>query len=280
MQFTIRLGSRLTWRVLVTCAAVLALGHCVAMALNLGLGYHTRTLQLLDLNEERSFGTIFSVAVLVANAGLLTIFAFAARRSGGLGSRESSWWAGLAVLFLFMSADEVFGIHESLIDPLRQSLHPSGALHFAWVVPYTALVVTVAALYTPFLLRLPRETAIRLVIAGAVYVGGAIGMEMVAGKMEESHGYAGRALPMETEYLVEESMEMLGAIYFLTALLRHVERRGEPVVLVASLPDALTPSPCEETNALPSSAAPTILPPRASSCGSPCVRSPCLSSSC
>jgi hypothetical protein len=79
-----------------------------------------------------------------------------------------------------------------------------------------------------------------------------MGMEMVAGHMVDAHGYSERSLPMELEYLVEESMEMLGAIYFLTALLRHVELRGAPLVFVVSMPDARVRSPCAGESDIPS----------------------------
>lgn len=134
MQLSIRLASRPTWRVLWTAIALLATGHSVAMILTLGLGYDSSVVQLLDLNEERSLGTVYSVALLGGSAVLLLILALAARKRGGDDARDARWWGGLVVVFAFMAADEAAGIHESLIVPLRRALHTSGALYFAWVV--------------------------------------------------------------------------------------------------------------------------------------------------
>jgi hypothetical protein len=104
------------------------------MILTLGLGYDSSVVQLLDLNEERSLGTVYSVALLGGSAVLLLILALAARKRGGDDARDARWWGGLVVVFAFMAADEAAGIHESLIVPLRRALHTSGALYFAWVV--------------------------------------------------------------------------------------------------------------------------------------------------
>jgi len=237
MQLSIRLASQPTWRVLVGLTALLGAGHVagVAIRLRVGLG----RLQLLDLNEERGLGTVFSVALLFGAAALLALMAFAARQRGGDEARDAAWWLGLAVMFVFMGADEGVGIHELLIVPVRRALHTSGVLYFAWVVPYAALVFSVGLLYVRFLLRIPRDVAVRFVIAAAIYVGGALGMELIAGRMAGSYGE--RSLPMEVEYLVEESLEMLGAAYFITALLRYVERGGGPLRLLADMPDGRVP---------------------------------------
>jgi hypothetical protein len=247
VQLSIRLASRPTWRVLSTVAAALAVGHSVAMILTLWLGYDSSVVRLLDLNEERSFGTAYSVALLGGSALLLLVLALVARKRGGDEARDARWWGGLAVIFAFMSADEAGGIHESLIVPLRQALHASGVLYFTWVVPYAALVLATGLLYTRFLLRLPRAVAVRFVIAGVIFVGGALGMELIAGWMTELTGYNYRSLLMELEYLVEETMEMLGVAYFVAALLRYVELGGGPLLLAVAMPDAegsepLTPS--------------------------------------
>jgi hypothetical protein len=238
MQFTIRLASRPTWRVLLGLTGLLAVGHVASMVVTLGFKHESRRVRLLDLNEELSLGTAYSVALLVGSAVLVALLAVAARRRGGPEARDARWWAGLAVMFAFMGADEGVAIHEMLIVPVRKALNTSGLLFFAWVVPYGALVVAVVLVYIRLLFRLPRQIAIRFVIAGAVYVGGAVGLELIAGWMVDSLGYAERSLPMELEYLVEETMEMLGVAYFVTALLRYVELGGEPLQVSVAMPDA------------------------------------------
>jgi hypothetical protein len=247
MQVSLRLESRPTWRLLTIATALLSLGHVVNMVLRY-VGYRSGLLTLLDLNEEQSFGTLYSVVELVACAAVLFSLTFAARRRDARWRADALWWLGLGVLFVFMSADEGLALHEALMDYVQQTLHASGVLYYAWVIPYAGLVVMVVLIYARFLLRLPRGIAIRFVIAGAVYVGGALGLEMVAGYMGETQAYSKRAFPTwlfraqwEVEYLVEETMEMLGAAYFLVALLRYIELGGEPLQVTVTIPDATAP---------------------------------------
>jgi hypothetical protein len=44
-----------------------------------------------------------------------------------------------------------------------------------------ALLVALAIYFVPFMLRLPRPTAVRFFIAGAIFVSGAFGMEFIGG---------------------------------------------------------------------------------------------------
>jgi hypothetical protein len=237
MDIAFRFGSRSAWRIQLAITAALALGHVVSMVVPY-LGHDYTLLRLLDLNEERSAGTFYSVVGLLACAVVLLVLAFAARRRDSRWRGDALWWLGLSGLFVFMSADEGLALHEVLMLPVRKALHASGVLYYAWIIPYSGLVLMIVLLYARFLLRLPRVIAIRFVLAGAVYVGGAVGLEMAAGYMVETRGYGERSLPMEIEYLVEETLEMLGAGYFLTALLRYIELGGQPLQLTVTMPES------------------------------------------
>jgi hypothetical protein len=126
----------------------------------------------------------------------------------------------LAVIFLGLSADEVAVIHEITIAPLRTALGLGGLLWHAWVVLGAALVVLVGLIYLPFLARLPRATAVRIVMAGLVFVSGGIGLEMIGGAMIEAHGRTN--LPYVLVMTCEEAAEMAGLILFIRALLLYV----------------------------------------------------------
>lgn len=240
MQVNLRFESRRTWRFLLPASVVLSLGHVVNMVL-LFTGHESGLMKLLDLNEERSLGTYYSVVELIACAAVLFVLGFAARRRDARWRGDGLWWLGLGVLFVFLSADEGLALHEVVMFQVRKSLHTSGILYYAWVIPYTGLVLVVALLYVRFLFRLPREIGIRFVIAGAVYVGGALGLEMLAGYLVETRGYSECSFPLEIEYLVEETMEMLGAAYFVTSMLRYIELGGQPLQLTLTMPGSTEP---------------------------------------
>lgn len=122
-------------------------------------------------------------------------------------------WRGLAAVFVAISMDEVVGFHERI----NQTAHFGGVLYYAWVIPFGALVVVVAVLWLPLLLALPRATRARFALAAALYVGGALGVELWLGAWASQHG------PMNLTYrmidAVEEGAEIAGASLFLWAQL-------------------------------------------------------------
>jgi hypothetical protein len=72
----------------------------------------------------------------------------------------------------------------------------------------------------PFLLRLPRSTAIRFIIAGAIFVGGALGTELICGYLATNGGLENIAY--KTTAAAQECLETLGMMLFVMALLRHI----------------------------------------------------------
>ena len=92
-------------------------------------------------------------------------------------------------------------------------------LLYAWVVPGLVLVGAVFLLYARFLWRLPPRTRWRFLVAGGLYVGGALGMELLGGKLHTELGY-------NTPWYIaaaqlEEVLEMSGVIVFIDALLSY-----------------------------------------------------------
>ena len=101
-----------------------------------------------------------------------------------------------------------------------------GILSFAWVVPAVVLVVVLGLVFLRFLRDLPRSTRRRLLLAGGLYRGGAVGMEMAGAAYGEAHGiYCGTYSLIAT---AEEALEFAGLIVLIWAVLRHwAEQHGE-----------------------------------------------------
>ena len=79
-------------------------------------------------------------------------------------------------MFLFLSIDEVFQIHELfVISDLRQYVHPS--LASIWVIPYGILFVLFSCRFVPFFLGLRGPISVFSLVSGGVYVTGAIAIE-------------------------------------------------------------------------------------------------------
>ncbi|MGP3699685.1 hypothetical protein [Rhodobacter sp. NSM] len=173
----------------------------------------------LDVDFEGSVYTWFS-GMLLLLVGLVSL-AIAAR---ALAERDT-WrfhWLGLGLVFLILSMDETLSLHEQLSGAMATGEQEESWLYFRWVVPVGLGVLAFAVSYLRFLANLPRQIAVLMVVSGALFVGGAIGMEILAGKLVSGGGeaiYDGIAYRLLTN--VEEGLEVAGVLLFLHTLFRY-----------------------------------------------------------
>lgn len=172
--------------------------------------------RLFSFSAEKNIPTLFSSLALILSAALLLVIATTHKKL------KASYlpWLGLTFVFLFLAIDETASIHEKLTLPVRESLNTSGFLYFAWVIPYGIALAILWALYSKFLINLPRRTMILFFISGLIYVSGAMGLEMIGGLRADLHGSD------DLVYLLivtcEEFLEMLGIVIFIYALLLYM----------------------------------------------------------
>jgi hypothetical protein len=105
--------------------------------------------------------------------------------------------------------------------PEVQELSP--LLHFAWVALAVPLLAILALWCLPMMWRLPRATFWGLVAAALLFVGGAVGLEMIAGLVIAWAGEA--SIAYRVVYTLEDTFEMLGCAVFILVVLRHI--RGQ-----------------------------------------------------
>ena len=173
---------------------------------------------LFDVDREHNIPTYFSVLLMLFAVLLLAVIAIL---SGEQRASHVSKWAVLSFGFLFMAFDEAFQVHERLISPVRTLLGNGnlGVLYYAWVIPGIALVLGLALFFRKFLLDLPAKTSRRFMMAATIYIGGAIGVELIGGRYVELHSAYGLKYSMIVT--IEEGLEMAGLIVFIWALLKH-----------------------------------------------------------
>lgn len=131
-------------------------------------------------------------------------------------------WFILSVAFLYISIDEIVQIHEKLIKPISNLIGADnlGVFTFAWVIPGIIIVFSLAIFYLKFLLQLEKKTRFLFFTAAFLYVGGAIGMELIGGRHYGIHGAENLTYRMMQN--IEESLEMAGLIVFIWGLLRYI----------------------------------------------------------
>jgi len=209
-------STRLAGRSLAICSTcVIAAGLAVEVIEEL-LGMRDAWfVAYLSLSYEANVPTWYSAALLLGCAALLSMCAGAARRDGGPKRR---WWL-LAAGFLYMALDESVEIHER-----AHFIHARGILYFSWVIPAAVLVLVIGASYVRFLLSLPRATRRRFVVAGALFVTGALLLELPLGWWTERHGSDSFGYALID--WVEESLEIAGVSLFAWSLTTHLAERG------------------------------------------------------
>ena len=182
-----------------------------------------RLLSRLDLGHEPSLPQLYSSMLLAASSVLLAVVAVT-RSERGLFSRARWPWWFLSIGFAYLSIDEAVTIHEMVNSVLGRFAAIGGVLNFPWVLVGGIVVLLVALSLLPFLLRLDARTRNYFLASGAIYVGGAIGLELVESVIFETSGIA--STEMTLAIAVEEGLEMLGVTLFIYALLDFLRRHG------------------------------------------------------
>ena len=208
-------------------------------------------LRILDVGEERSIPTWFNSILLLLCSILLAVVTVAKKQRD---DRYSLHWGVLSIILLLLSLDEVASIHEAIGAQLERLLHnitgfnASGAISFFWVVPGAVFVFVVLLAYVHFLAHLPQTTRRWFLFAGALFVLGALGVEMLTAQVVSSSGSiadwvasssggivdrgSASAVPTILKGLqtsVEEMFEMLGLTAFVYALLAYISSYVEGI---------------------------------------------------
>ncbi len=172
---------------------------------------------LLNVDEENNIPSLYSALALLASAMVL-LGVFICYRRANRGS--SVFVIFLAAIFVLLALDEALSLHERLNPITRQVVPQSDILFTAWVVPGVVFVSLIFFASIQFLRRLDRPTRTLVMISGAMFVGGAVGLEIMAW----SHIRDGAPDTLYVSYTaVEELLEMSGIALFIFALLRHLE---------------------------------------------------------
>ena len=175
-------------------------------------------IRLFALDAEANIPTWYSSALLLFCSILLATIAHAKKSHNDAFALH---WRFLSVVLLYLSVDEAAIIHEMATKPMRAMFGTHhGLLHYSWVIPGAVGVIILVLAYSRFLLELPTKTGVFFCVAGAIFAGGAIGVEAVTGWYFDAHGEAdGTYKAMVT---IEEVLEMLGIVVFIYALLEYM----------------------------------------------------------
>jgi hypothetical protein len=190
----------------------------------------THAVSVFNLGYERTLANFFSATMLVFTAMASALVALRHRSQ-----HKPLWlaWLFVTIMIGWLAIDEGAMLHDRLARIVQETLQTSGVFYVGWTLPYLLLVIAVAFVGLPLLRALPRRTRWRMIVAAALYVGAALGMEMIEGALLHGSVPEGTPLrsalddyPMPPGYwelvTIEEVLEMVAVALALRSLLLHL----------------------------------------------------------
>lgn len=176
-------------------------------------------LDLLHVNSELSLPAWYNAGLLLFGAILAAAGFITARAS------ERPGWFVLSGALAYLSLDELAAIHEQF-GRVVELLPILDVGTFHWVVPGVVLAAIGTAVLVYFGRRLPAGLPGKLIVPGALYLAGALGVEALTGFLIRAHPdnfWIAHVLHTGLQ-VIEESMEMVACVMVIAALLAIFER--------------------------------------------------------
>jgi hypothetical protein len=193
---------------------------------------------------EANLPSFYSALAILFSAVLLWLIGNSANEKQ---EKRSFYWKFLSFVFAFLAVDEFVSIHEDLIKPMQSiidlSSPKSNYLYFGWLIPYSLLCLAVGIISFKSFFKLPLRTRMLFIIAGIIFLSGAVVMEMVGGNHWASQGWSiDGTNEMDLRYAliitVEELLEMLGIVVFIHALTTYYLKDKNNVAIFIQISDA------------------------------------------
>jgi hypothetical protein len=211
----ITLSAKFISTVLTGIIGFLLIAHCIQAYFFLeGLMDYV---YFLDFDIERNLPTFYSVAAIEIAALLLLVIYIYHKKN----QNNYQWaWLGLSILFAFLGLDEATKIHENAGDIISYTFEATGIFYFPWVLPYGIALIFLSVIYIPWLFSIPLSNRIEFIISAIVFLSGALGMEMLSAVYAEQTSLD--SYEYIRTYTIEETLEMLGVLLFIRALIRYM----------------------------------------------------------
>jgi hypothetical protein len=209
-------------RVLTLVVIGLVLCHIASHLVVYITGGQVSPVREFDLDQENNLPTWYSSLALLLCAILLGIIGHQKNQAA---APSAGYWKTMALVFLFLATDEAASIHEILVSRLYPFLKPynfvDGWLFASWVIFGAIGVLMFFTVNRRFLATLPVQTRYLFLLAGTLYVGGSLGVEIIGSRYGYLYGRENLSYAMLVA--CEEGFEMIGIVVFIYALTSHLE---------------------------------------------------------
>ena len=184
-----------------------------------------------NLDGELNIPAVYSALALLSCSIILSFITYIKNNRH---DSYTAYWGGLSIVFAFLSFDELASLHESMMYPVRAALKTDGFLYFAWVIPGSIGVLIFLLVFFKFITNLTMKTRNIFLIAGTIYIAGAIGCELVGGYIVSM--YSPQSIFYVFEFTLEEFLEQLGVAIFIYGLLSHISFYAKDAFLKIKIP--------------------------------------------
>lgn len=235
MKLSILMSPKKITRILALIAAGLTLLSFVVLLLRPVLG---KIVELFSVGGDRSVPAEYSALLMLFCSVLLAVITLAKWRDD---RHYVFHWGVLSLVFLYLFSDQMLVLHnrvsDNLVQPMLDALgyEPTGFIRYPWVLLYGPLVIIFALAYLKFWLNLPSRIRLLFLVAGGLFVGGGLIVEMFNARFEDLYG-TGSVVGSAMIHF-EELLEMLGPVVFAYALMSYINSALRMEEIIISIGD-------------------------------------------
>lgn len=206
---------------LATAITLLLIAHLAALYFlsdaKKGVHFAAALNKHFNLNNERNIPTLYAGFQLICSS-LLSLLVYSIYKKKNI--KQKHYWLTLSAIFFYMGLDEVAQIHER-INNAFQGLFANSQLHYVfwpWIVTYCVLALGTGLYFLRFLLMLRPKTRNLFILAGSIYIMGALVLEFVGNEFFDGSD----SLFIWTTITIEEICELTGIAIFIYAVFDYI----------------------------------------------------------
>lgn len=173
-------------------------------------------LELFNLEADKNIPIFFYVLLLLIGTLLLSTIALIQIQQN---SPQKFGWILLTSIVFAMSIDKAIRLHGYLIQFIQTILgrNDPGMIIYPLVIVLLTIGIAIILQLIKFLRELPANTRKSFIIAGCVFLSGALVLEAIGSSFYDLSGHAN--LVYDILSILEESLEMAGIIAFIRGLI-------------------------------------------------------------
>lgn len=185
--------------------------------------------KLTNFNTGKNIPSLFSGFLFFFASVFLAVVGFSA-----ISIKTSQiFWFTVSFIFLFLGLDEILQIQKTMSRHTALPGQTTGAFLYTWIIYFGSALILLGGLFFKPLFQLPKKTLLNFILAGVIFLLGAIGMDYVAGQYIYIHKIDPALVNVTPEifllYSIKGFLEMFGVSFFILSILKFLDLYRVPV---------------------------------------------------